>query len=469
MKHRLKGLLALVLSLTMVFALATNAWATVTVGGVEMGDGITTTYYYNGTNGAQGSTSDTDTGNWNAKVERINGVQTLTLNGANISDTYYGSAISANGDLTINLIGDNTVTHNDSGGIAAIHVDGDLTIKEGRDDGSLTASDTGTNSDGILASGKVTIESGNVTAEGGCNGIYAGETVTISGGKVTAEGSDGGISAADVSISGGEVNATGTDGNGIFASDEVTISGGNVTATGTNGDGIYANNITITGGTVNATGSGEYGYGIYAHESNSNGGDIVISNGNVTAEGGRVGIGADDAVTITGGEVKANADDDGGVGIKAVKSITISGTETTVDVGCETGLQADIVNIAGGSTVNINAKNASDENAIDSGELNMSGDYQWSTDGITFNNSTTSALSMDDAKDTAKLYIKPLSGSAPGNTNPYPPIIYNPTPTPEPEGDKVTSSNTFDGGIASAVVVTILSATGGAWLAKKKD
>lgn len=61
------------------------------------------------------------------------------------------------------------------------------------------------------------------------------------------------------------------------------------------------------------------------------------------------------------------------------------------------------------------------------------------------------------------------SGQGPGNTNPYPPIIYNPTPTPEPEGDKVTSSNTFDGGIASAVVVTILSATGGAWLAKKKD
>ena len=36
MKHRLKGLLALVLSLTMVFALATNAWAAVRIDNVEL-------------------------------------------------------------------------------------------------------------------------------------------------------------------------------------------------------------------------------------------------------------------------------------------------------------------------------------------------------------------------------------------------------------------------------------------------
>ena len=80
--------------------------------------------------------------------------------------------------------------------------------------------------------------------------------------------------------------------------------------------------------------------------------------------------------------------------------------------------------------------------------------------------SNTNQLTVDEAKGVQTLTIGKISTGGPGNTNPYPPIIYNPTPTPEPE---VTAPNTFDGGIASAVVVTILSATGGAWLAKKKD
>ena len=55
-------------------------------------------------------------------------------------------------------------------------------------------------------------------------------------------------------------------------------------------------------------------------------------------------------------------------------------------------------------------------------------------------------------------------GGYPGT--PQPPSIYIPTVEDEPE---VTAPKTFDGGIVSAVVVSILSATGGAWLAKKKD
>ena len=67
------------------------------------------------------------------------------------------------------------------------------------------------------------------------------------------------------------------------------------------------------------------------------------------------------------------------------------------------------------------------------------------------------------------LYAKWTENSTGGPTTPQPPTyypIYIPTVEDEPE---VTAPNTFDGGIASAVVVTILSATGGAWLAKKKD
>ncbi len=58
-----------------------------------------------------------------------------------------------------------------------------------------------------------------------------------------------------------------------------------------------------------------------------------------------------------------------------------------------------------------------------------------------------------------------------GNTyNPRPnyPIYINPTPGSSSTG-QFTAAKTFDGGIGLSVAVTILSATGGAWLAKKKE
>ena len=56
-----------------------------------------------------------------------------------------------------------------------------------------------------------------------------------------------------------------------------------------------------------------------------------------------------------------------------------------------------------------------------------------------------------------------------GNTyNPRPnyPIYINPTPS---SSGQFTAAKTFDGGIGLSVAVTILSAAGGAWLAKKKE
>ena len=58
-----------------------------------------------------------------------------------------------------------------------------------------------------------------------------------------------------------------------------------------------------------------------------------------------------------------------------------------------------------------------------------------------------------------------------GNTyNPRPnyPIYINPTPGSSSTG-QITAAKTFDGGIGLSVAVTILSAAGGAWLAKKKE
>lgn len=53
-------------------------------------------------------------------------------------------------------------------------------------------------------------------------------------------------------------------------------------------------------------------------------------------------------------------------------------------------------------------------------------------------------------------------GQGPSIPAPYPPY----TPTPEPE---VTAPKTFDSGVALHIGLTILAASGSAWLAKKKD
>lgn len=484
MKHRLKGLLALVLSLVMVLSMVTVSTAS-----QSSGNGSTPTTYPVSIGGVDFASNNlvidrTDIAGVTGSATYVpaDGANpaTLTLNNF-VLENYHYSAIYATENLTINLIGaTNKVTSSSDGGYSggmAIYVDGDLKIT-GDNNASLTAGGGG-QSAGIVSTGNTDLAGGAVTVNGttgsSCIRNMSGK-ITISGGTVTVNGNsdrNSGIHAgSDITISGGTVNAEGINSNGIYsANGTVSITGGEVEATGRD-SGIYANSVTITGGIVNATGSGDYGYGIYALESNSNGGDITISNGTVTAEGGRGGIGADDAVTITGGTViaKGTTPTDS-VGIHASGrlggELTISGANTTVEVGCATGLDADIVNIAGGSTVSIEAKNANNENAINTTTLNMTGDYQWSKDNTNFTDSNTSKLTKEIAIGTAKLYIKPLSGSAPGNPQPYPPYIYNPTPTPEPE--KVDSAKTFDAGIGLYIGMTILSATGGAWLAKKKD
>lgn len=380
MKHRLKGLLALVLSLVMVFALATNAWAVdynIWVSGTQVNDA-------NAANVLAGDAAN------DGKVSYDAANNTLTLNGVTISGS--GDVIKSNENLTLQLLGVNEVESNSGG--AGIFVDG----------GTLTIDGTG---------------------------------------SLTASGTSSGISA-----------------------DNVTIESGTVTATGTNGDGIYANKVTISGGTVTATGSNDYGYGIYALEDNSNGGDITISNGTVTATGGSAGMYADNKVTIEGGTVTATGGS-AGAGIGADNAITISGADTNVTVGCETGLVADTVSILDDSTVSIDADNT----AIDCTTLNMGGNwYQWKGDDNQLHVSSDGdehKLDATKAATTKTLIIEKISTGTPGNTNPYPPIIYNPTPTPEPE--KVDSAKTFDAGIGLYIGMSVLSATGSAFLFKKKD
>ena len=301
---------------------------------------------------ASSNTVTIDANGKNNKVE-------VTLKDVNIKADS-GSALTSNGDVTLTLKGDNSLTGGISGN--GISSSGSLTISGGETD-SLTAQG-GSGLSGIFSSGGVTISGGTVNATGGSSGSDSGDgihsgSLTISGGTVNAKGGNSGtgdysnggsgirtFSSGGVTISGGTVNAAGGDsgngnysdgGNGISSSGSITISSGTVDAKGGNsGNGNYSaggngidnggrsGSITISGGTVDAKG-GNSGTGDY-----SNGGSGICN-------GGRSG-----SITISGGTVNAAGGNDGngnysygGSGIHSVSgSIDLSGSlELTAKAG----------------------------------------------------------------------------------------------------------------------------------------
>ena len=219
---------------------------------------------------ASSNTVTIETNDKNDKVE-------VTLKDVNInvgSDS--GSALTSNGDVTLTLKGDNSLTGGNGGSGILIFGSGSLTVSDstvtatGGNGGSARGSHGG---NGISGKGSLTVSGGTVTATGGdgCSGSY----------------SDGGIgissSSGGVTIYGGTVTATGgksgsgdysNGGNGISSSGSLSISGGTVTATAGSSSGSYgrdgittSSSLTISGGTVTANGgSGSYrgGSGIHS-------------------------------------------------------------------------------------------------------------------------------------------------------------------------------------------------------------
>ena len=230
---------------------------------------------------------------------------TLTINAekdqtANVTLSDVNIDVSSEGKAAVSTTGEGNVS---------IELNGDNTLKSGKGHAGLEKKN----------GGKLTIadedKNGKLTAEGGKYGAGIG-------------GGDQGAGSG-ITITGGEVNATGgTSGAGI---------GG-----GYNGNG---SDITITDGEVNATG-GKYGAGIGGGEYGI-GKDIIITGGEVNATGGRFsagigggsrGTGSD--ITISGGEVNASGGVNGagiGGGLRSKgKDITVSGdTKLKVQGGDE--------------------------------------------------------------------------------------------------------------------------------------
>lgn len=435
MKQRLKGLLALVLSLVMVFALATNAWAMVRIGGQDISENTYWTYSDNA---------------WSVGNDQSYNVHlsnnTLTLN----EFVYNGNSnIYSDGNLTLNLIGNNAVTYGASGA-AAVHVTGNLTIK-GDNGSSLTVSGTYPITDGIHAD-NVTIESGTVTATGGEAGISANNNVVITGGTVKATGDAYGIFANNVFNSGGM---------------KVTISGGSVEAYATDGSdgiGIYApvGEIAISGTNTKVTVGCATG--------------LKASTVNIL-ESSIVKINADDTAIISDtlnmdGNWYQWTDDSNSV----QKSSDTNQLDATKAADTSTLIIEKIVQPPATCTVTFDLQGygtmtTATQTDIPKGDKVTEPNPAPSANGWTFGGwykeaACTNAYDFNSAVNSSfTLYAKWTENSAtPQPSYNYP--IYIPTVEDEPE---VTAPKTFDGGIASAVVVTILSATGGAWLAKKKD
>ncbi|MBR2131232.1 MAG: hypothetical protein IJ955_01625 [Oscillospiraceae bacterium] len=232
-------------------------------------------------------------------------IYTLTLDNYTYEGAGYdNAAIYAQVPLTIELAGENRVTH--TGGTdysSGIFADSTVSITG---NGTLTATGgtaTTGDSSGIYANGSVSIEDGTVEATGGTArnnsfGIYTDGSVSISGGTVTATSSTTSSASYDiyaqydVNISGGTVTATDGTANynntvGIRAGNNMNISGGSVTATcGTATNHSFGirgnNNVSITGGSVTADGgtatNGD-SYGIYTD------GSVSITDSTVTAKG----------------------------------------------------------------------------------------------------------------------------------------------------------------------------------------
>lgn len=256
------------------------------------------------------TTEGADEKNYNIMFQ--NGV--LTLRNAFIDSTGLNAINSEDGDLVIELIGENTVASGDldSEDSIAVNVNkGNLTVKG---EGSLSA--TGGTTDGE-------------------NNLSNGIRVT---GDIAIE--------ADVTATGSEAYYSG----GIYSESGITVNA-DVTATGSGavggsvGIGAGDGDIVISGGTVEAVSESDYDTasyisgGIYAEK-----GNVVINgnNANVTATGGiannsTIGIGAEEgSVTIESGIVKAESGDsaeDIAEGIRAGKNVDISGGDVIAGSG----------------------------------------------------------------------------------------------------------------------------------------
>ncbi len=311
---------------------------------------------------------------------------TLTLNNysysgeGNKSDISATAGIYSNGiDLSIELIGTNTITTNGSAqsqsGIDIVN--GNLTITA-RDNGSLTVTGGNSNDMGSISNGicvrrtlddsardsKLTIADGatvnaavNTTNEfASGTGVYANDGLDVSG-TLIADGGNGGQSFGvqtngDVDVSGTLIATAGSsvaESYGIYTYKNVTVREGGV---------VKASAIGNTSDEM-CKGVGIYTWTAWDESAHSEvDGKVIIEGGEVTASGYDCGIQSRDSVIIKGGKVTATAEEGNGIrcgarnwetGIYENGTISFEGGSVTAS-GSDKGVYAQNVSISDGLT-----------------------------------------------------------------------------------------------------------------------
>lgn len=230
--------------------------------------------------------------------------------------------------------------------------------------GTLTIDVTATAAKGIKCEGDMQISGGSITVTTSGSGEWdSTDQETKAAACMSADGS--------ISISGGELNltSTGSGGKGIKCDDTLIISDGTVTVKTTGG--LYYNNGTTENtnytGDTDRISSSYYSSpkGIKAGTKTENGnnttysGDLQITGGtvNVTTTGNNgEGIESKNTLTISGGTVTVNSQDDG---INSARAMYLKGGTITVVAKNNDAIDANAnMYISGGTIIACGAQGA---------------------------------------------------------------------------------------------------------------
>ena len=318
--------------------------------------------------------------------------KTLTLTNATINHDYNAAIWNTVENLTIKLVGENSISSGEqtgilnqqSRGLLTLTGDGSLkiTVTEGNaiyvNDGSLLIKDTTVkvssaasnacavfadkgieisgstlesaiaNGNAIYTPGNLKIENSNVTTSNdNANGgdypaIWCASNITINGGqlKSTCKGGTALGAASTISITGCTLESASTDGNAIYTPGDLKIENSNVTTNSAgNLPAIWSDSdITINGGQLKSTGIGSDALGAI--------GTLSITDCTVENEGGYTALYSGGKMTLTGGSITAEAERNA---IISERAMTITNATVKATAQKYNALRAsDVMKIDGG-------------------------------------------------------------------------------------------------------------------------